>query len=252
MSTRERCTRGLVALAKAGLVVAGVPVALDRLWSLSPAPRPLWRATLVTTPAGWAHLALLAAGVLWCAAVGALVRDVGRALRSGTVTPSSWSSRWALAIAGLLVLAGATSALGSRVTARGAPAALVPARAASPTEGARAAAANLAAIAQDALGDAGGWPALASANMGRRQNDGGRFVDPSLVRSGWSFALPDGQRAPAPAAPVERHRSRRRTRRPDRPVVVPSCSLCCHGGYCPKDRTTCQPGSAARRRPAIA
>jgi hypothetical protein len=49
---------------------------------------------------------------------------------------------------------------------------------------------SLWTIASAAYDDAAAWPAVASANLGRVMNDGARFVDPNVVRPGWTLAVP--------------------------------------------------------------
>ena len=65
---------------------------------------------------------------------------------------------------------------------------------------------SLWSIAGTQLGDAGDWPAIAALNLGRTMPDGLRFVDPGLIRAGWTLLLPgEGgpmvSAAPGPTAP---------------------------------------------------
>jgi nucleoid-associated protein YgaU len=58
-------------------------------------------------------------------------------------------------------------------------------------------------IAQDRLGDGDRYPAIAAASTGL-QDDGGRLVDPDLIRPGWELTMPSSTPAAAPAAPDAR------------------------------------------------
>ncbi len=60
---------------------------------------------------------------------------------------------------------------------------------------------SLWSIAETQLGDGGDWPAIAALNLGRTMPDGLRFVDPSLIRAGWTLQMPD-EGAAAPLASV--------------------------------------------------
>ena len=57
---------------------------------------------------------------------------------------------------------------------------------------------SLWSIAEAELGDGGDWPAIAALNLGHTMSDGLRFVDPSLIRAGWTLELPDSS---GPAVP---------------------------------------------------
>lgn len=105
LTRRQRTlTRGLTALAKTLLLVAGVPVAGYRLWRFS---------TSQTYPAHVAlaiDLVLGAVAVVWVVAVTQLAIEIFRAARSPEEAPRhSWSGSWAAGIVGLLLLAGALS-----------------------------------------------------------------------------------------------------------------------------------------------
>jgi len=209
---------------KSVLLVGGVPVALSQLWLLAPSPSRHWRAASLATAAFVDHGVVALVGLAWCWAAAELARQLARALREGGVTSgTSWASRWAARVAGLVLLIGAGSALGASpagavpavATATGAPgrasaspaggeagAARHPARASAHWYRVRAGDC-LATIAERELGSAAEWPAIAALNMGRRQPDGRRMTDPSLIYPGWELALPGGSpggashRAPA-------------------------------------------------------
>ncbi len=110
--------RGLGALAKSLVLVAGVPLAVGRLWMLLPGPRtPLASAAWHGSRAG-GHGVLLVVAATWLLASGRLARDLARALtgRLGPVT-GSWSTRWASRVAGLLLLVSAGSAVSAGLAA---------------------------------------------------------------------------------------------------------------------------------------
>jgi DNA-binding SARP family transcriptional activator len=100
---------GLSALAKSALLLLGVPAVLARLWILaSPPDQPFdLRASVV------AHVVLLGVGLGWLAAGTALVRDLVGALARKPLDASTWSHRWALRLAALLLMIGAASAAGA-------------------------------------------------------------------------------------------------------------------------------------------
>lgn len=111
MSARRRA--GFAALGKSALLLFGVPAALWRLVAVEGTGHP--------APAAWALRVVLGAiAVLWCAAAGALLGDLVRALRGQPTGDGRWSRRWAAALAGLLVAASAGT-MSMRATA-GAPA----------------------------------------------------------------------------------------------------------------------------------
>ncbi len=109
----RRRRRGLAALGKCIVLLLGVPGALARLWmaSLANALRP-GAAGLVL------HLLLFALSATWLLAASQLARDLTTALRGRDAARGTWSARWAIALAGLLV---ATSAVGAVVTTPPAP-----------------------------------------------------------------------------------------------------------------------------------
>ena len=91
---------------------------------------------------------------------------------------------------------------------------------------------SLWSIAAALLGDGDDWPAIAALNLGRTMADGLRFVDPNTILAGWTLLMPDqgppvardtDLRAirlaprPAPGAPAETDRERRRL-----PVASPA------------------------------
>jgi DNA-binding SARP family transcriptional activator len=59
---------------------------------------------------------------------------------------------------------------------------------------------SLWTIAVTQLGDGADWTTIAALNLGRTMPDGRRFVDPSLIHSGWDLVLPSIVAAPETAA----------------------------------------------------
>lgn len=45
-------------------------------------------------------------------------------------------------------------------------------------------------VAERVYEDGGAWPAIAAENLGRLMDDGTRFVDPSVLRPGWTLVVP--------------------------------------------------------------
>lgn len=198
---------GLGALIKSVLLIAGVPLALARLWSLAPgtdAPTKLaaWRGGAL-----WSHAVIAAVTAIWVVAAASLGRDLVRALRGRLVTPSgSWSARWASRLAGLVLLVSAGSAIGTTIAGASVPSAHVATRVATAAVSASRSSPAVAratstlytvragdcltSIAEAELGDAGDWTILARLNMGRLQPDGRRMTDASLIYPGWQIRLP--------------------------------------------------------------
>jgi LysM repeat protein len=56
---------------------------------------------------------------------------------------------------------------------------------------------TLSEIAEDKLGNAHAWPAIAKANQGQPQPDGGHLTDPDLIKPGWHLTMPAAQTAKA-------------------------------------------------------
>ncbi|MGD0742491.1 MAG: bacterial transcriptional activator domain-containing protein [Acidimicrobiales bacterium] len=203
---RAVLSTGLAALAKAAVLVVGVPLALVRLWFLAPVPRHLSALAPAGSVSAWAHLAVAAAGIAWALATASLAHGVWSALRRHeSLETGSWSSRWAGAIAGLVLLATAGTSLAATGSAHPAtvpvatvPAVRRPAVRPPPAAATRRAAPTLtvrpdeclADVAVRATGCVDDWPLLARLNLGRRQTDGGRMLDPARVRAGWLLAVP--------------------------------------------------------------
>ncbi|HVB92213.1 MAG TPA: LysM peptidoglycan-binding domain-containing protein [Acidimicrobiales bacterium] len=76
---------------------------------------------------------------------------------------------------------------------------------------------SLWSIADAQLGDGGDWVAIAALNLGRTMADGGRVVDPDLIRAGWALHMPVG---PLPDTGVARSSDPGGTRR-GRPSTLP-------------------------------
>lgn len=107
---------GLVAFAKSILLLGGVPATFVRLWLLlGPTGHP-WAVADHGAAVLVAHLALVAVGAGWLRGAVLLVRDLAGAFSPTGLATSSWSSRWALRLASLvlLVTAGAAAAATSR------------------------------------------------------------------------------------------------------------------------------------------
>lgn len=116
---------GLAALGKCTLLLAGVPATLVRLWLLTSTPGRPWTSggALAT------HAVLTAVAAGWLVAGSALVRDLVGAFARRPLDPSSWSRRWALRLAALvlMLLAGGASAATGRARPTAPAAASVPA-----------------------------------------------------------------------------------------------------------------------------
>lgn len=107
---RQAVARGVAALIKSLLLVAGVPIAALRLWLFSSQQHYSFHIGLVV------EIILVAVAIFWLAAVGQLVGEIIRAIRTPDERMhSSWSSSWASGIVGLLLLAGALGAHGSPI-----------------------------------------------------------------------------------------------------------------------------------------
>ncbi len=192
---------GVFALAKSLILLLGVPVALGRLWFLSPLPPRLLDRSALVAPSTWSHLAIVIVGVIWAFASANLVREIADAMRHGETPNSTWSARWAIAIAALVVTATASPSL---IPAPKGPhpntAATAPARR-------RHAPSNLAdrevtmageclpEFAERVSGCADNWPEIAALNFGRLQPDAGRLLDPARLRGGWQLRIPRRARA---------------------------------------------------------
>ena len=211
---------GLAALAKAAVLVVGVPLALGRLWLLAPQPANPVSLAAARSVSTWAHLAVLVAGILWALAALNLARQVRGALRHHeALDTGSWSARWAGAIAGLILLAtaGTSLAVPGASHVRPAPVATASARQRTPGRPARLEQPRrqvrttvtverdecLADVAFRATGCVDDWPLLARLNLGRRQVDGARMLDPARLHAGWRLDLPSRVAASGPdgAAP---------------------------------------------------
>ena len=224
---------GLAALAKAAVLVVGVPLALGRLWLLAPQPANPVSLAAARSVSTWAHLAVIVAGILWVLAALNLARQVRGALRHHEpLDTGSWSARWAGAIAGLILLAtaGTSLAVPGASHFRPAPVATASARPRAPIRPAPLEQQRrqvgvtvtverdecLADVAVRTTGCVDDWPALARLNLGRRQVDGARMLDPARLHAGWRLEVPSGAgasgpdgaaaagRSPAPPAPDRR------------------------------------------------
>ena len=216
MSTPRAAFRtGLAALAKAAVLVVGVPLALGRLWLIAPQPANPVSLAAARSVSTWAHLAILVAGILWALAAVNLARQVRDALRHHqALDTGSWSARWAGAIAGLILLAtaGTSLAVPGASHVRPAPVATASARQRTsvrpaPPEQARRQVGTtvtverdecLADVAVRATGCVDDWPLLARLNLGRRQVDGARMLDPVRLHAGWRLDLPSRAGASGP------------------------------------------------------
>ena len=214
--------RGLVALVKSAVLVAGVPASLIRLWYLRSLPPHLLSRAGILTSSSLVHLVICAVGVLWAWAAANLVLEVRQAVRHhDTDELASWSTRWASRIAGLVLFATAGTATttslaalsSNRATAvavaaiRQNPAAQMSERtdAREPTMASTAvvgAGESLTDFAGRTTGERAAWVEIARANLDAVQLDGARFVDANLVRSGWRLVVPRAeptvQHSPAP------------------------------------------------------
>ena len=234
MSARTTASRaGFGALAKSAVLVVGVPFALVRLWLLAPLPARLVSLAATRSVTAWAHLAVVVVGIVWAAATVDLAREVRGALRrGGTIDASTWSTRWAAAIAGLILLATAGTPLVASGFSRVplVPVATAPAgrrnnsrpvgvdrppRQARPTVTVRPDEC-LADVAIRTTGCVDDWPLLAHLNLGQLQSDGSRMLDPARLRAGWRLNVPAGtgsaavavahaqEAVPPPGSPLDR------------------------------------------------
>ena len=215
VSRRRELRRGLVALAKSLVLVVAVPLAIIRLWLARPLPGHLLSAGSLTEAAFWLHVVLVVLALLWVAAAASLARELAGAFGgAGDGRPNSWSSRWAGAIAALLLATSATSiataSLGRptltelRASPRATNGAASAFEESTPNRSVVVSAGEcLADLARRGLGAPELWPALARENLGRLQPDGSRFVDANLLRAGWCLELPPTAVGAAPdiAAP---------------------------------------------------
>ncbi len=198
---------GLTALAKAAVLVVGVPMALARLWFVTPLPEHLWRLEVTRSVSTWAHLVIAVVGIVWALAAANLVREVCGALRRHeTIDTSSWSARWATAIAGLILLAMAGTSLAASSSSHLPPSSVAaaparprvrpqPAPVDHPTRQTRTTVIVgqhecLADVAARTTGCVDDWPLLAHLNLGHLQADGARMLDPVRLRPGWRLDLP--------------------------------------------------------------
>ena len=82
MTERGRAiARGLGAIGKSALLIAGVPASIVQLWWLAPRIRTPVSLATITTTGGWVHLVLIGVGCLWAWASIALVRQIVAAIR---------------------------------------------------------------------------------------------------------------------------------------------------------------------------
>ena len=201
-SRRTTITEGLVSLTKALVLLAGVPVALVRLWFLSPLPARVVGTSGVTSLATWSHASVLLVGGVWAFASTNLLREIAGALRHGEAPGSTWSGRWAIAITALIVAATASPSLfpSSRSTnPRAAATSLARSRTAvsspTPSDHVRTLAGEcLADVAERVGACADDWPEIAVLNFGTLQPVGGRMIDPARLRGGWRLRLPSHAR----------------------------------------------------------
>jgi DNA-binding SARP family transcriptional activator len=222
MSTRTTASRaGLAALVKSAVLVVGVPLALARLWLLAPLPVHLVNLAATRSVSVWAHLAIIVVGMLWAVATANLAREIRGALRRGeTIDSNTWSTRWAAAIAGLILLATAGTPLVASGFSRVPPVAVATARAALPIDSrpvpnhrpARQARPTVTVERDECLADVAirttgcvdDWPLLAHLNLGQLQTDGTRMLDPARLRAGWRLNLPAGAGSAAVGVPRPR------------------------------------------------
>jgi DNA-binding SARP family transcriptional activator len=222
MSTpRAALGTGLAALAKAAVLIVGVPLALARLWFVAPLPQHLLGLAAVRSVSTWAHLIVALVAITWALATANLVRDVWGALRrQETIDTSSWSARWATAIAGLVLVATAGTSLAASTSTHLAPTPVAaaparprarpgPAQTGQPIRRIRPTAIVgerecLADVATRTTGCADDWPLLARMNLGHLQSDGTRMLDPARLRPGWRLDLPEGSGQPTSVVPAIR------------------------------------------------
>jgi DNA-binding SARP family transcriptional activator len=212
---------GFAALAKAAVLVVGVPLALARLWFVAPLPHHLLGLAAMRSVSTWAHLIIALVAIVWALAAANLVRDVWGALRRReTIDTSSWSARWATAIAGLVLVATAGTSLAASTSTHLAPAPVAaaparprvrpsPAATGQPIHRIRPTAIVgerecLADVAARTTGCVDDWPLLAHMNLGHLQSDGTRMLDPARLRPGWRLDLPDGSGEPTSVVPAVR------------------------------------------------
>lgn len=194
---------GLGALVKAAVLVGGVPLALWRLWFVAALPLHLAAWAALRAPSTWAHLAVLLVAAVWAVASLRLVREISGALRRREpLDATSWSTRWAVAIAALIVLSSASSIVHSSRPSSPSPTKSAPApmsateqRPVKTPSASRSATVEhgecLADTAARVLGCADDWPALFRANYAEIQRDGARMLDPIHVRAGWALRVPN-------------------------------------------------------------
>jgi len=201
---------GLGALTKAGILAGGVPLALWRLWFVSPMPHHLITTNSFRSLSVWAHLAVLLVAAIWALATFRLVCEIVSALhRREPIEATSWSTRWAVAIAALVVLStgsttlvhGPRPTLPSVVASANASKRPVASSTKSPNEGRTTTAVAigecLADVAARVSGCADDWPSIARSNLGTRQNDGTRMLDPIRLQPGWRLYVPEELVLPA-------------------------------------------------------
>jgi hypothetical protein len=198
---RPAITKGLGALGKSALVILGVPFAIVRLWYLAPALPSRIDLSSARSAGGVTHLLLLLVGVLWVWVAITLVREIVTAVRSPDPEGGgAWPRRWAGAIAGLLLLFGASSTVAATLPGRSGPIAVVrpyhgtlhdapPMPQRAPGSAARDGEC-LADFAERLTGERGAWPDVARRNLGTAQIGGTRFVDANLLRPGWCLEVP--------------------------------------------------------------
>jgi DNA-binding SARP family transcriptional activator len=165
----------------------------------------------------WGHAARVAMSVLalvawvaWVACCAQLIRAVMHHVRRGHVglpLDAPLTDRIAARIAvGILAVSTLGAPIVVATTSSAATISAVARVEASPTSdrlpGAAAPAAvaashyvvrsgdSLWTIAQNELGDGGDWTSIAALNLGRTMSDGRRFVDPSLIYTGWDLIMP--------------------------------------------------------------
>jgi hypothetical protein len=189
-------TQGLSALVKAGMLAFGVPIAIERLWVVAGQLR--GSAPLLSDTA-WIRIVLVVVAALWLRVLVQLLVDLRAALRGAPLSPLDWSSRWATSIAALAILASAGHV--TTGSAQRPPASISATRLSTSAPelnqehndaGRLRRGECLADLASRVLAEPEQWSVLAAANMGTLLGPGERFVDPSLLRSDWCLALPEG------------------------------------------------------------
>jgi DNA-binding SARP family transcriptional activator len=200
-SRRPTIADGLISLAKALVLLAGVPFALARLWFLSPLPERLMSASGATSLATWSHGSVLVVGAVWVFASACLLREIAAAFRHGEAPGTTWSGRWAIAITALIVTATASPSLVPSKLANPRAVATILAPAGTdvssrpPTDRARALAGECVAELAERIGAcADDWPEIAALNFEALQPAGGRMIDPARLRGGWQLRTPSHSR----------------------------------------------------------